>query len=492
MDALRAKVFIVGESDLSESDFIKLFGLVYCKVDLSQSLSNLEFSQASSIVFDLSSGKLSVLLTKISQLVIPSLNHGLRVIALCKITDLDGINLSLSREGLNHRITILVNADDYKLNLDKHLLHALHNQTLSYNSDCQIVSNDSKPLDAEVELLLKRAFSDFKEIHLKPLRPGFSARNVFCIHVTSHILDVGRSTPFFAKVDEREKILKEMTNYKDHVLSAIPFNLRPNVDDRRSILGAKVGLLVGNFVENSDSLWSALKNGQGRSVIYSLFDQALYAWRYPLNANASNSPIFNISPLKSDDFDRLITRYERAKSLDDNVLEPGKLVEALNELPYMNFSKIRMHGDLHTENVFSRNGEAILIDFASVDYGAPSMDPAALEVSIAFRRWPSEFEEFEEWRKVVDQLYTFPNFKMSIPKLAHDPLRWAAVWNSIRQIRSISFAHSDDDRLEYLGCLAYRLFKAAKYPSETELDDDVLAYAYLLTSQITKHLKTLK
>jgi Ser/Thr protein kinase RdoA (MazF antagonist) len=52
-----------------------------------------------------------------------------------------------------------------------------------------------------------------------------------------------------------------------------------------------------------------------------------------------------------------------------------------------------MHGDLHGENVRVRNGNAILIDFASVCSGPLTADLAALETCLAFELPPEERRE---------------------------------------------------------------------------------------------------
>jgi hypothetical protein len=44
-------------------------------------------------------------------------------------------------------------------------------------------------------------------------------------------------------------------------------------------MGLTHGILVGNFVEQSESLWDVAKRGSAQPVIYSLFDEALRGWR---------------------------------------------------------------------------------------------------------------------------------------------------------------------------------------------------------------------
>lgn len=387
------------------------------------------------------------------------------------------------------RVKVLALKDGYKVELEKELLESTYNQTYAYDQECIVEYEGPGTLNKEIEFLLKRAFSDFEKINLKSLTLGNSALGAFCIHVASHNIDVERPTPFFAKCDVRKKIIRELENYKNHVSPAIPFNLRPNVDERRSITGAKYGLLVGNFVENSERLWTAIKSGHAKPIIQSLFENTLYAWRHPLHPVSSNSPLFSMTPLKDVDLSHLKARYFEAKKMDDSVLEPEELYGALSELPYVDFVKIRIHGDLHTENICCRSGEAILIDFASVDYGPPAMDPAFLEVSIAFRRWPGEFTDLNVWKKTIDQIYTF-SAGIMIPTINIDPYQSGRVWDSISQIRNFAFSHTDNDQIEYLGCLAYWLFKVAKYPPLDEHDQDVLAYAYLKASTIVESLIT--
>lgn len=491
----RSKIFVVGGLQGININHLNSFDLPHQEIDVAQGLTEFDLSQGSSIVFNLSSGKLSALLNKIQTIVIPALNHGLEVIALCKLSDINTINCSLIAKDINKQITTLAVENKESYQLEKCLIRKFYHQSPRFNVDCKITIDESQTLSPDCELFFKRAFSDFKEIHLKQLSPGFSASGVYCVHVLSPMLDMGRTTPFFAKLDTREKIIREMENYQNHVLPAIPFNLRPNIDENRCILGAKYGLLVGNFVENSVSLWSLISQGHARSAIYSLFDNALYAWRYPINALSSDAPLFFLESPSSDAIKTLKQRHKQAKEFCKSILEPTQLLKALNNLPLANFVKTRIHGDLHTENICSRNGEAILIDFASVKYGPPSMDPTALEVWIAFFKWPHEVKDFEKWRNLIDELYFLSPNGLSVPKLAHEPKPWTSIWNSIRQIRSIAFSHMEEDRFEYIGCVSYWLFRFANYSNQnpdSEMESKVRAYAYLLASKIASNFQNYK
>src|SRR5205809_1101738 len=79
--------------------------------------------------------------------------------------------------------------------------------------------------------------------------------------------------------DDAANIQEEWDNYREFVTNFIPFRLRPNLDENRCILGAKKGILVGDFVDESESLWDAARHGKARSVFYSLFDRTLGGWR---------------------------------------------------------------------------------------------------------------------------------------------------------------------------------------------------------------------
>ena len=59
---------------------------------------------------------------------------------------------------------------------------------------------------------------------------------------------------YFLKVGRRDKIAREYLNYQGHALMYVPFHLGPRLNLERCGLGARYGTLVGDFVEEAESL----------------------------------------------------------------------------------------------------------------------------------------------------------------------------------------------------------------------------------------------
>ena len=96
---------------------------------------------------------------------------------------------------------------------------------------------------------------------------------------------------------------------------------------------------------------------------------------------------------------RIKTSYlEYAKSRGVRAT-PDQLWTALSSLD-QTYRVAPMHGDLHGENVRVRNGNAILIDFASVAPGPLTADLAALESWLAFELPPEE--QGEDYQNELD------------------------------------------------------------------------------------------
>ena len=65
----------------------------------------------------------------------------------------------------------------------------------------------------------------------------------------------------------------------------VPFGLRPSIHGR--VLGSTRALLVGDFVDKSESLWDRVRRNLASYAISSLFETTLGGWR--TQAYAANS-----------------------------------------------------------------------------------------------------------------------------------------------------------------------------------------------------------
>ena len=140
------------------------------------------------------------------------------------------------------------------------------------------VSGDSD-LCVEDNILVRRAFGNCVSVVLVR-EPGGHSAKVFRAYVRLGDSRVGpHPLPFFVKLDRYPKIARELANYRECTTLFVPFNQRPNLDLARCALGAFRGIIVGNFIEESESLRELVGRGTARAAIHSLFASALRGWR---------------------------------------------------------------------------------------------------------------------------------------------------------------------------------------------------------------------
>ena len=60
--------------------------------------------------------------------------------------------------------------------------------------------------------------------------------------------------PYFLKIGNRNDIFREYQVYEHHVRGYIPFHLGPHLDCWRCCLGSEEGIIVGDYVGESESL----------------------------------------------------------------------------------------------------------------------------------------------------------------------------------------------------------------------------------------------
>ena len=78
--------------------------------------------------------------------------------------------------------------------------------------------------------------------------------------------------------------------------------------------------------------------------------------------------------------------FPHARLMAPRVPDPETLLRRVSELERRPVVTCHVHGDLHSRNIYIREGacDVVLIDFASATSPSPiSLDPATLEVSIA-------------------------------------------------------------------------------------------------------------
>ena len=145
----------------------------------------------------------------------------------------------------------------------------------------------------------------------------------------------------------------------------------------------------------------------------------------------------------------------------------AKLCELSKDIAYWNSP---IHGDLHDGNVMVRRSDAIVIDFGSMPilpgdvWGPLTADPAALEVSLAFRTDDEDESSFEEWKTFIDKAYACsPKIRPLNPEGVPSSLSW--LHRALREIRHIPFGCDCGEKEAALVLAAY-LVRFARLPIE--------------------------
>jgi len=366
---------------------------------------------------------------------------------------------------------------------------ARHNAGRHANVTLQIYTPPGLHLKPEQEFFLRRAFSDCTVLTLEPLSGGLSA-TTFSAQATLIASEAGpRPLPFFVKLDEAHKILTESNNYVNYATHHIPWYLRPNLDRSRCLYGVDLGILVGSFVVQSESLWEAVLSGKGPRYIHALFEDTLMGWRsqayscQPATGRLANSlhDVFKWDKV----LDKIVCRAEQHGA----VRSPKDLWEQLINLPEQKWREAPMHGDMHAENVRVRNNDAIIIDLANARIGPLCADVASLEVWLAFQV-PGSIKQIPHrsvWTQVVKHLFSPAEVTRS-PTLANTDVGLDWLRACVRQTRMIAGVICECDS-EYATAVALHLLRRAQYlDGANEEDEYRRSYAYFLGSQLVEWL----
>jgi len=363
----------------------------------------------------------------------------------------------------------------------------MHNPGPPARSDLSI-SVDDFELTGDRLLLLQRAFCDCHSIALQRISGGLSGAQTFLVDAKLRASNAGlRPSSFFVKMDAPVKLREEMKRFREFAEHHIDWNLRPNFAIERSIYGVQQGVLVGAFVRDSRSLWEVILDGDGPTHIRSLFQDTLGGLRQEPERPLAEARGSVVEPL--DKFckrDRVPSaRVEAARALGGVVHPPRSLWRKLLDLSDQLWRRSATHGDMHGENVRTRKGDAIVIDFAQACTGPMSSDVASLEVWLAFKVAPGVTLSQEEWRQRTEALYAPCAIERSLAgvPLAVDDDPIAACVDELRRVANES-VHSPD---EYKRVLAVYLMRQATFPADAECaaeDEFRRTYAYWLANQL--------
>lgn len=360
---------------------------------------------------------------------------------------------------------------------------ARHDPGPAENQELKIEINDTKFSDVQ-ELLIKRAFFDCEFLTSIKLFEGRSGVKIFSALARIKGSPVGhRSLPFLIKLGDRRKIENEMVLYKRYVSDFIPFNLRPHLHMSRCLLGFEQAIIVGDFVEQSETLDLAAGRDAAQTAIYSIFDNAFRNWLFTSHPKTGNL----VKPLLSVLNQSKMTNWEfewRIKSVKKDFKvrhTPLELIEILKTLKEQTYLHSRIHSDLHTRNVLVRGSDAVLIDFAKIKEGPFVADLAALEVSLAFE---DDGRDDKKWKELMDVLYQ-AKFLSQPFLLKKDPYSRDWLCKYVGQIRIIASGYTyRGSEYVYNTALAIYLLHRSMGSAKTLKQDFRWTYAYVLAEKV--------
>jgi len=371
----------------------------------------------------------------------------------------------------------------------------MHDPGPSARAALEIVLPSGLKLGLQDVRLLQRAFHDCTRIELSPLGGGLSGADTFQVAATLIDSNAGsHPQPFFAKLGDKAKLRDELQRFRQYAEHHIAFYLRPNFLSARHILGVTRGVLVGNFVPGSISLWEAVRAGDGAAHIRSLFEDTLGALRdeHPRNLmNAAETVVGQLDPFCA--YAGVPSaRVEAASDFGGLVLAPDALWRELLNLPNHRWRHSAIHGDMHGENVRIRKQDAIVIDFAHATTGPMSADLASLEVWLSLRAPFENDASRAAWQVDMAHAYSLAGIEVTVagttqPRFEKCSWLEECVAELRRQARGSTVSAE-----EYARVLAVFLIRAAVYPpwDEDPINDEVRrTYAYWLANRLVDDLR---
>ena len=347
----------------------------------------------------------------------------------------------------------------------------------------------------EEKVLVQRAFYDCKSVELRRQQEGRSG--VYTYRVAAVRRSTGENRFFrdtqpyhyFVKIGERTLIAKEYSAYRDISLEHIPFHLGPRLQLNRCVLGAEKGLIVCDYVSDSENLRDCARDGRAIPVIASLFNTTLRSW---LDGSSKSGKC--LWDFLQDRMPKDIPepRKELIEQIDEFVC-PADLARLLEQKGNSPTHIGVTHGDLHSLNVLVRGTDAILIDFDKVERNQPLLlDFASLEAGLFVDGFLDERRSREALLNSIECYYR-PKYLINHKQIKYPPSNDSAWFlGCIRQIR-LQAREIELFEGQYALTLAVELAKKAgkELPSEqiesskSKLNvDDLRSLAYILCQRI--------
>lgn len=355
------------------------------------------------------------------------------------------------------------------------------NLSLIINRVASTCENPSH-LDADAEPLIRRAFSDCLSVDIMPLTKGRSGADVFSVHAHIDGADAPLGTsmqPYFLKIHRRSNTLDEYRAYEEEVHPYVPFHLTPHLNLKRCCLGSEKGVLVSDFVGESEKLLHCASDGRATTAVACLFDRTLSGWY----AQAQEEPVPFASLLLGSfpvtiDSERIATA--RRLGSDCELDQLRTLFLRCNSSPVLVGP---VHGDLHASNVQVRATDAIAIDFGSHQRRPLLLDVAQLEASILVETRLTAEVPVADWITTVRPLYT--GDILACTPVQVPPGSWATwLYANVQQIRGYARRWQCGAN-QYAGALSLALLeKAQKNLDVLEPEASKRGAAYLLAELV--------
>jgi hypothetical protein len=341
-------------------------------------------------------------------------------------------------------------------------------------------------LSRESTLLVQRAFADSGEVHLRQMQDGLSGVNVFRAYSKPAAGLEGKwPASYFIKIGARNKIAAEYLKYQVHALKYIPFNLAPRLTLDRCGLGARDGIVVGDFVEESEALRDVACAGRSVHALGTLFSRTLAAWRHDARKDNERSITQALSYLLPAGIDIPDKRKVLITSLGTtaDLKQIRRLLDKCDAKPILIGT---IHGDLNASNILIRLSDAIVIDFEKLEEGRPLLyDAASVEAGLLVDGFAKDTRNLEDWFKSIESLYdSHDMFDWRVPCHPMDGSAW--FYDCVRQIR-LHAKQLELQKGQYATALALALVKkSCNEHIFHDRRDQLRAAAYVLGERILK------
>jgi hypothetical protein len=342
-------------------------------------------------------------------------------------------------------------------------------------------------VNANDELLMRRAFKDYTQVYVTKLSDGYSGAVTYKVQAERY---GGKPIPYFVKIGTRRDTLQEYSGYLVGVEPYIPFYLAPPLIKENCCLAATRGILVEHFVSESESLLRCAEGGRAVSAIACLFSRTLNAWHRPSCDKTLGEFLEAKFPTKvNSEVWSAIQRLGKPR----DIAELRSIFDRYGGSLRVPYGWI--HGDLHADNVMVRGTDAVIIDMEKYTAGPMLWDPACLEASLLIEGFRNDRRDSEAWFASIRSCYRGELFNFWSHDHLTDPSSWFHV--AINQTRL--YVCSMQQRYEeYFTTLSTALLwkackgAAAVTPSFTSAQRDAelarRAAAYLIAQDLLERL----